>query len=186
MHAILAEDPPYAALLKRRAGLAQQEREFDEKCAADRRSYQAAVEAAALSGGELPEPPTDPGRYATMRFQAERQAIESRLEATLSGRADDLQRKLEERQAELLAEVRDSLVPRLEEIAQEISELGRTYLNIGRAVHGPMGTAHGQAGARTSVQGPEELIYVAVAGGDFLHWENGMGQNRTFVGGMAR
>lgn len=183
MHPILTELPAYAALVKRRNELDRREREFTRKLEAERAAYNTAVNDAALSGAELPNPPVDPGPGATVRFNAERRAIAEALTKVVVESEAEVESGAASRQAELLAEVRERLVPRLEEIAAEIALLGRAVGHVRTTVAGPYSS---MPNVRTSVQGPAELIYVAGAGGDFLQWETGMGHNLVRGVGIAR
>lgn len=182
MHAILTERPAYAGLVKRRNELDRKEREFIQKLQRERAAHSEAVSGAAMSGADLPDPPVDPGPAATLRFNAERRAIGERLAAVVAEAEAEVETQAASRQAELLAEVRERLVPRLEEIAAEIALLGRTVSHA-RVTGGAPYSA--MPNARTSVGGPEELIHVAIAGGDFLHWENGMGRPAQVFSGMS-
>lgn len=180
MHPILTEDPAYVALTRRGVEVVQRERDFIAKLRADRAAYEKAVGEAAMAGDELPDPPVDPGPSATARFTAEKNALDARITATVVERADALTEKLYDRERELLAEIRDRIAPRLDEVAQEIAELGRTAGHIARAVDGPISSCT----ALTGVQSREEMLRVALLEGSFLDWSE-QRYGRTVISGVS-
>jgi len=180
VHPILTEDPAYVALTKRRVDVVQRERDFIEKLRADRAAYEKAVGEAAMAGDELPDPPVDPGPSATARFTAEKNALDARITATVADRAEPLTARLYDRERQLLAEVRDRIAPRLDEIAAEIAELGRTAGHIARAVDGPINSCT----ALTGVQPREEMLRMALLEGSFLDWTE-QRYGRTVISGVG-